>query len=306
MLAVRSLSKSFGDLRALDEVSFDVHGGQVVALIGANGAGKTTLLKCLLGLLKFDGVASLDGVDLGRKGKQARSRIGYLPQTPAFHTDLTVQETLAFYSDLRRVPMEQAHTLIATVGLADRGTTRVGELSGGMRQRLGLAVALLGDPALLLLDEPVSGLDVSSRLELRRLVREQAAGGRTVMLSTHWLEDVPYIADHLLMLDRGKLVHEGTAASIATSNISASRVYLRLNGHGPEALPLIRRFTGREVDQSGDWMIARCPAVEKARLIETLIEAGITILDFRVEEAPVDEAVRQMQEIGANACMRRG
>jgi ABC-type uncharacterized transport system ATPase subunit len=102
------------------------------------------------------------------------------------------------------------------------------------------------------------------------------------------------------MLHKGKLVHQGPAASIVTQNITASRVFLRLNGHSHEALPLIKQFTGSDVDQSGDWMIARCPAVEKARLIESLIEAGITILDFRVEEAPVDDALRQLQGTGAN------
>jgi ABC-type multidrug transport system ATPase subunit len=251
-------------------------------------------------LLQFKGDAGLDGIDIRRKGKQARTRIGYLPQTPAFHPDLTVQETLAFYAGLRRTPIEQAHTLLETVGLADRGTTLAGELSGGMRQRLGLAVALLGDPSLLILDEPASGLDVSARLELRKLVREHSGQGRTILLSTHWLEDVPYIADNVLMLDRGRVVHYGAAAALATGDLSGSRIFLRLNGHSREAVPLIQQFTGREVSHAGDWMVARCPAARKAQLIESLIGAGITILDFRVEEAPVDDAALQLQSRGGD------
>jgi ABC-type multidrug transport system ATPase subunit len=300
MLTVRSLSRRFGNIHAVDDVSFDVVEGEVLAVIGANGAGKSTLIKCLVGLLRFDGEASLDGIDIRRNGKAARARVGYLPQSPAFHPDLTLQETMAFYAGLRGTPVDQCPGLLETVGLADRAETPVGELSGGMRQRLGLAVALLGEPALLALDEPASGLDVSARLELRRLVSEQRRQGRSVLLSTHWLEDVPYVADRALLLDKGRVVYLGSAQSLATGQASASRVFLRLNGHSGAAVPLIEQFTGDPVGRSGDWLVARCQAAQKAQLIESLIGAGIAILDLRVEEAPIDEAVLHLQGMGGH------
>src|SRR5690606_14266932 len=185
--------------------------------------------------------------------------------------------------------------LLGRVGLADREESLVAELSGGMKQKLGLAVALLGEPSLLVLDEPAAGLDISSRLELRRLVNEQRQRGTSVLLSTHWLEDVPYVADRALLLERGRVVYDGDASLLATGEAAASRLYLRLNGHSRQALPVLRQFSSEDIGRSGDWVVARCPASQKAQLVEALIGAGISILDFRVEEAPVDEAVLRLQ-----------
>lgn len=300
MLRVTSVTRRFGNLTALDDVSFELHRGQVLAVIGANGAGKSTLIKCIVGLLKFEGSAEVDGIDIGKKPKAARARIGYLPQQPAFHGDMTVLETMTFYAELRRAPLQQARTNLEVVGLDARSDARVSELSGGMRQRLALAVALLGDPALLVLDEPATGLDISARLDLRRLVNEQRQAGKSILLSTHWLEDVPHIADDALLLDHGKVAYYGAAATLAAGDAAASRVYLRLNGHSRDAIPLIAEFSGEHPDRSGDWLIARCPASQKARLVEALLAAGIHILDFRIEEAPVDEAVMRLQNGGLN------
>ena len=298
MLSVQSVGKKYGQFAALDGVSFELGHGEVVAVIGANGAGKSTLIKCVVGLVHFQGQVLVGGVDVSRKGKVARGAIGYLPQQPAFHPDLTVRETMGFFSELRNAPDGQGHDLVAQVGLEAKHDARIAELSGGMRQRLGLAVALLGDPALLVLDEPATGLDISARLELRRLVNEQRLAGKSILLSTHWLDDVPYVADRALLLDKGRIVYDGSAAALANGQAAGSRLYLRLNGHSPEAIPVIRRFTGEAEDgigRSGDWVIAKCPASQKAQLVEALIAAGVTILDFRVEEAPVDEAVLKLQ-----------
>ena len=138
---------------------------------------------------------TVEGIDVSRDAKGARQRIGYLPQNPAFHADLTVAETALFYAQLRGASDARARTLVENVGLREHAEKQIRALSGGMRQRLALAIALLGDPPLLVLDEPGSGLDTSARLELRQLVQEQRAQGKAVALSTHWIEDVPYIAD---------------------------------------------------------------------------------------------------------------
>ena len=289
MLNASGVTKRYGKTVALEGASFDLAAGRVLAVIGPNGAGKTTLIKCLLGLVKFEGRVLVEGVDVARDGRRARSRIGYLAQNPAFHPDLTVAETALFYADLKGVAGSRARAAVESAGLAEHAEKRVGDLSGGMRQRLALALALLADPPVLVLDEPVAGLDISARLELRRLVQDQRAQGKAVLLSTHWLEDVPYIADEALVLERGRCVYLGPAAEFGAVSAPASRLYLRLNGHSPEAIPLIEGVVpGGIVNRSGDWLVVSCRAADKARVVENLVGAGIKVLDFRVEETSIE------------------
>lgn len=292
MLTVESVTKRYGRQVALDGASFELTAGSVLAVIGPNGAGKSTLIKCIMGLVRFEGNVSVDGMDVARHGRAARSRIGYLAQNPAFHADLTVAETAQFYADLRRVPASRAQRAVEEMGIGDQATKRVSELSGGMRQRLALAVALLADPQTLVLDEPVAGLDISARLDLRKLVQDQRDAGRSVLLSTHWIEDVPYIADRALVLAEGRTAFLGPASRLSGAAAPPSTLFLRLNGRGPDAVPLIQEVTAnRGVERRGDWLVVACAAGDKAKVVERLVAAGIHVLDFRVEEAPLDASV---------------
>ncbi|TSA02611.1 MAG: ABC transporter ATP-binding protein [Planctomycetaceae bacterium] len=291
MLTVTGVTKRYGKLNAIENVDFSLAAGKVLAVIGPNGAGKTTLIKCLLGLVRFDGTVLVDGIDVGRDGHRARAKIGYLPQNPAFHADLTVAETALFYADLKSVSASRAHDGVTAVGLADHAHKKVGELSGGMRQRLGLAVAMLADPPLLILDEPATGLDMSARLELRRLVAEQRTSNHAVLLSTHWLEDVPYIADDVLALDRGKSVFFGSTKDSVAVTASASQLYIRVDGENTHAVELVKHVAPESVvTVMGDWIIVSCLASEKAKIVEHLVVAAIKVLDIRVEEAVSGQA----------------
>ncbi|GMU41201.1 MAG: hypothetical protein AMXMBFR23_20670 [Chloroflexota bacterium] len=285
MLSVQGLCKRYGSTSVLDGVSFDLDAGRVLAIVGANGAGKSTLLKSILGLVRFDGTVRLDGIDVARDGRKARRRIGYLPQHPAFHGDLTVLETVAFYARLRGVPAAQAPAAVEAVGLVPHADKEVDALSGGMKQRLALAVAQLGDPPLLVLDEPTAGLDVAARLELRRFVQQEQERGRTVILSTHWMEDIPAMADLVLALEDGHVAYFGEAAAFAAASAPQSRMFLRLNGRTEEALPLITSLTGNAAHE-GEWVAVTCLAASKAQVLAALFGAGIKVLDFRVEDAP--------------------
>lgn len=290
MLNVRGVTKRYGDTVVLDHATFDLDRGTVLAAVGSNGAGKSTLLKSIVGLVRAEGEILVNGIDVQRHGNRARAHIGYLPQAPAFHHDLTVRETGAFYARLRHVPDEEARALIASVGLSEHEEKQVGALSGGMRQRLALALVQLGSPSLLILDEPATGLDVDARLELRQFIRDQRALGRTVMLSTHWLEDIPAFADEVLVLDQGRTMFMGTATNYTARNALQSRLFLRLNGHTADAVTILRSASAGEVGHTGEWLTVTCPASEKARALEVLVAAGITILDFRVEDAVADAA----------------
>ncbi len=290
MLSARGVGKRYGAATVLDDVTFDLAPGEVLAVIGPNGAGKTTLIKSLVGLVKFQGNVTVDGIDVAKHGRTARAKIGYLSQNPALHADMTVSETALFYADLKRVDASRAREGVERAGLGDHADKRVAALSGGMRQRLALALALLADPPILILDEPVTGLDIAARLELRQLVLEQRTAGKAVLLSTHWLEDVPYIADRALVLEQGKTTYLGPASEFATAAAPRSRLYLRLNGHTPAAAPLIEEIApGGVIGQAGDWLVVACRATEKARVVEHLVVSGVKVLDFRVEDSPEDD-----------------
>jgi ABC-2 type transport system ATP-binding protein len=205
MIHVRHLTKRYRRLVALSDLSFDVGAGEVVALLGGNGAGKSTLLRCLLGLTDYEGAIEVGGLDPLADGRRVRGRIGYLPQATGLHLDLTVGETLAFYAGLRAVPAAAGHERLAAVGLADRLDLPVGELSGGMRQRLGFALALLGDPPVLLLDEPSASLDAASQELLIAELDRLAGAGKAILLSTHSRHELLPVAHRRLVLEEGRL-----------------------------------------------------------------------------------------------------
>lgn len=284
MLKVQDVAKRYNDNWALHPVSFELRPGEVLAAVGGNGAGKTTLIKSVMGLIRSEGSIEVNGFDAGRRGKDARRSIGYLPQDVAFHPDLSVRETAVFYARLRRLGESEARAAVESVGLIEHAEKRVGALSGGMRQRLGLAVARLGDPPLLVLDEPNAGLDPEARAEFRTLVREEAANGRAVLFSTHWLEEIPLVADRVLSLKDGTTQFLGTAEEFE-ARASARRLLLRLNGHSNSAAPVIQEaLHTAAVGREGEWVTVQCSSEEYGRVVTALGAAGIHILDLRFEQ----------------------
>lgn len=212
-LTISRLTKSYDGVQALSDVTFDVAAGQRVALLGHNGAGKSTLMKIILGLIPAtDGAVTVCGDRPG--GVQARAQVAYLPENVAFHPALTGQEQLAQYLRLRGQRAAEALPLLARVGLAEAARRRIGTYSKGMRQRVGLAQALIGHPRLLVLDEPTSGLDPVSRRDFYDLLDGLAADGASILLSSHALTEVEARTDRLLILSGGRLVAQGALADL--------------------------------------------------------------------------------------------
>ncbi len=206
MIEIRSVTKRYGRRAALDAVSLTFEAGEVTLLLGANGAGKSTLLRCLLGITDYDGQISVNGLDPIEDGCAVRSTIGYMPQSGGLHADLTVRQTIDLYARIRRASAHRAATLLREAGLEAHLDTLVGELSGGMRQRLGFVLALLPDPAILVLDEPSSSLDAASRLWLAERLRAAAVEGRTVIVSTHAGQELLGAGDRTLTLEGGRVI----------------------------------------------------------------------------------------------------
>lgn len=206
MIEIRNVTKRYGAREALAGVSFSVAPGEITLLLGANGAGKSTLLRCLLGITDFDGQIRVAGLDPLTDGPQLRSLIGYMPQSGGLHQDLTVQATMAFYASIRGASAARCATLLGDAGLAAHADKRVGDLSGGMRQRLGFSLALLTDPRILILDEPSASLDVASRRWLAERLRAAADSGRAVLVSTHAGQELLDAGHRRVELEDGRLV----------------------------------------------------------------------------------------------------
>ena len=197
MVNVENLSKRFGQTLALNDISFEINTGEAVALWGANGAGKTTALRCLLGVIPYEGTVRLGEYHSTWQGKAVRRLLGFVPQEINFHDDLSVLETLHFYARLKKTAVDTDHTaaFLARLGLDTHLKKQVGDLSGGMKQRLALAIALLADPPILVLDEPTANLDVKAREEFLTLLLSLKEAGKTLIFSSHRPDEVTTLAD---------------------------------------------------------------------------------------------------------------
>ena len=233
-VVVSGVAKRYGKVSAVKDVSFTLNEGETVALVGHNGAGKTTIVKLLLGLIRpSEGRVEVLGEDPARGDFAVRQRLGYLPESVAFHMALTGRETLAFYARLKRVDSSLAPELLERVGLAAEAADRpVRTYSKGMRQRLGLAQALLGQPRVLLLDEPTSGLDPALRRRFYDLLDELRSTGTTILLSSHALTELEDRADRVLIVNQGGKIADGTLDSLRGIARLPTRISVKLANRG--------------------------------------------------------------------------
>ena len=224
-LSLSNITKTFSGLSALDKVDLTVEPGQRVALLGHNGAGKSTLMKIVLGLIPADsGVVDVLGAAPG--SSSARAHVAYLPENAAFHPALTGLEQLRLFLRLRREPVDQAGPLLERVGLGDAARRRIGTYSKGMRQRVGLAQALIGHPRLLVLDEPTSGLDPVSRRDFYATLDRLAGEGAAILLSSHALTEVEARTDKIVILSKGKVVADDTLAGLRRESALPTRIQI--------------------------------------------------------------------------------
>jgi len=216
-LQVHALEKSYGELRVLRGVDFDVAQGSIFALLGSNGAGKTTVVKILSTLLKPDaGTATVDGFDVARQPANVRESISLTGQFAAVDEILTGRENLVLVARLRRLkdPRQIADDLLARFQLTDAAERRVSTYSGGMRRRLDIAMSLIGNPPVIFLDEPTTGLDPQARIEVWNSVKELAGHGTTVLLTTQYLDEAEQLADRIAILHEGRIIANGTLAEL--------------------------------------------------------------------------------------------
>lgn len=243
MLEVQHLTKTYGEKRAVDDISFSVSRGEILGFLGPNGAGKSTTMNIITGYLSStSGTVLVDGFDILAEPIKAKSKIGYLPEHPPLYLDMTVAEYLDFMFDLKRVKMpKKAHIseICELVRISDVYGRLIKNLSKGYRQRVGVAQALLGNPDLLILDEPTVGLDPKQIIEIRTLIKE--LGERhTVILSSHILPEVQAVCERVIVINRGRLVADDTPDNLSHAMSTDHKLTVRIDGPEEKVLALLR------------------------------------------------------------------
>jgi ABC-2 type transport system ATP-binding protein len=308
MIQVRELTKYYGEHPAIRDLSFDIQRGEVIGFLGLNGAGKTTTLK-ILGcvLLPTSGRVVVDGLDVTQQPHEVRRRIGFLPDTPPLYNEMTVGAYLAFAARLRGVPARDTARRVAEAeektSLRDVHGEMIGALSHGYRQRVGLAQALVHQPALLILDEPTGGLDPIQIVEMRNLMR-RLRGEHTLLISSHILSEIAQTCDRLLMIQEGQIVAQGTVEEIAGTVGSAGEIEIDARGPADRVAAAVKTVTGvRAVsvlhDENGVVSLRLQAAADlRPAIVRAVVSHGLDLLRLDRSASRLESVFLQLARSG--------
>jgi ABC-2 type transport system ATP-binding protein len=246
MIQVEGLTKDYGLRRAIDHLTFHAEKGEILGFLGPNGAGKTTTMRILCGYMPpTSGMAKVAGYDIVDQSLEVRKRVGYMPETVPLYPDMSVFEYLKFMADLRHLPNveERVDEVLEMVHMADRAESLVSSLSKGMRQRIGIAQAIVHKPEVLILDEPTIGLDPAQIVDVRNMIRE-IGKERTVLLSTHILSEAQQICDRVLIINKGHIAAEDTPERLQARLTGSGRVYLKVKGDDDGLETALKKIPG--------------------------------------------------------------
>lgn len=303
MIEANQLSKSYGNLTALAGISFEARRGEILGFLGPNGAGKTTAMRILTGYMPpTGGTAKVAGFDVVEESLEVRRRVGYLPETVRLYPEMSGREYLTFMGSLRRVENldERVEQVLEQVGLEKRGDSLIGNLSKGLRQRVGLAQALLHQPEVLILDEPTIGLDPAQIIEVRNLIREFGRE-RTVMLSTHILSEAQQLCDRVLIIHKGRIVAEDTPANLSAQLAGADRILVRTTAEAGVLADLLRSVPGVESvalgQQEGVVEVSSAPGRDlRPLLARKIVERELDLLELRTTGISLESIFLQLTQ----------
>ena len=295
MIRVKDLQKSYGDLRAVDGISFEVPEGEMLGFLGPNGAGKTTTLSMISGLLKPDrGRVSIGEIDVWHSPKEAKRILGLVPQDLALYEELTARENLMFWGSLFHLPRPELKANIELwldrVGLKGRGREAVSKFSGGMKRRLNLAIGLVHNPKVVLLDEPTVGIDPQARKNILDIIREIVKEGSTILFTTHHLEEAEALCDRIAIIDHGKILETGSVEELAkvvgdgdivSINGSFTAVQLKsiLENESVNILNAAEHTATMSLSQGG---------MNIAALLQKFSQAGIEVTDISMQKPSLE------------------
>lgn len=307
MISVERVSKWYGDVLAVDNLSFEVQRGEVVGFLGPNGAGKSTTMRMITGTLQPDGgVVRFDGAPIADDLTAAKRRVGYLPESNPLYDELLVSEYLEYVAELRGLTPEQTRSGVSDAvdetDIADVFYRPVGECSKGYRQRVGLAAAILHRPEVLVLDEPTEGLDPNQRVEIRRLVGSLGRE-RTVLLSTHVMQEVEATCSRLVILSRGRLAAEGGVQDLISSRSGGARYVVEAVGDGvAQALAGLRGVSGHTAEQLVDRLRVCLDVADGTELRPEIFamarDRGWTLWELHREKASLEQLFRSLTAEG--------
>ena len=300
MIRVEGLTKDYGPRRAIDELTFDAQQGEILGFLGPNGAGKTTTMRILTGYMPpTSGKAQVAGFDVVDQSLEVRKRVGYMPETVPLYPDMTVIEYLKFMAELRRVKNaeDRAIELLEKLHMEDRAESYIANLSKGMRQRIGLAQALIHDPEVLILDEPTIGLDPAQIIEVRNLIRDLGKE-RTILLSTHILSEAQQMCNRVLIINKGHIVTEDTPERLQSRLIGAQRVMLQFGGDTDgieQVVSQVPGVAGLTSKEDGRLEFETAPGNDpRSQVARAVVNAGYDLLEMRPIGMSLEEIFLQL------------
>jgi len=303
MIEVRSLSKSFGPIEAVKDLSFEIKEGEVVGFLGPNGAGKSTTIKMLTGYLTPSrGSARVSGIDTTRDILSIRKQIGYMPQDVPLYEDMVVLDYLRFISDVREIPSTQRRERLREVagrcGIEKVITQSIGTLSSGYKQRVGLAQALIHNPDILILDEPTSDLDPNQIVEIRNLIKD-IGKEKTVILSSHILSEVQATCGRVMIISEGKLVADGSPDELLAKERNNNIVHITFQDVGPEegasGLKTLDFISGVKAKGDGRFVVEADKGRDvRPSLFHLAVDRKWIILEMRTEQVSLEDVFRKL------------
>jgi ABC-2 type transport system ATP-binding protein len=297
-ITVRGLTKHYGDLKAVDGIDLTIEDGEVFALLGPNGAGKSTSVEIMEGhRIRTSGAVEVLGFDPANGGRAFRERIGIVLQQTALERELEVAEVIATYAGL--YPRQRdVDEVIRIVGLDEKRTARIKTLSGGQQRRLELALGIIGDPDLIFLDEPTTGFDPSARRQAWELIDNLRTLGKTILLTTHYMDEAQNLADRVAVIARGRIVAEGTPESIGGRAEREATISFLVDGESRDQLPAEARSG---LDESTGIVTVRTPNPTAVlnRLTGWAVERGVELKGLSVERPSLEDVYLQLTEEGS-------
>lgn len=295
MIRSAGLTKDYGARRAIENLTFEANQGEIVGFLGPNGAGKTTTMRILAGYMPPTyGSAQVAGFDVVEESIEVRRRVGYLPETVPLYPDMTVFEYLKFMADLRHLPNadEMVENSLEMVHMEARANGYIANLSKGMRQRVGLAQALLHKPEVLILDEPTIGLDPAQVVEVRKIIHD-VGKERTVLLSTHILSEAQHLCDRVLIINKGHIIAEDSPENLQARLVGAERSVLRIKGDADELIPQVTKIKGVQdvkILSDGALEFQFAPGVDvRPEVAKTVINSGYDLLELSPVRLDLEE-----------------
>jgi len=296
-ITVKNLTKIYGEQKAVNDISFTINEGEIVGFLGPNGAGKSTTMKMITGYLEpSTGDINVNGVDVKRTPLEAKRKIGYLPESNALYYDMYVREYLDFVADIHEVKnkKQKVEDVIQLTGLTPESKKRVGQLSKGYKQRVGLAAALIHDPEVLILDEPTSGLDPNQIIEIRNVIKEQGKN-KLVLFSSHILQEVEAICDRVIIINKGRIVADDKLSNLqkrSTTNIVRVQFKEALEQEWLRRLNAVKNVN--KVDTYTWTLETDEPEAVRKQVLELSLQHNLNIVSLQSENVSLEEVFRSL------------